>query len=154
MGYNHRTVMVDIYETRRLRLCQLIQERFEGNRTAFARALGFQQPQVIEYANGARTMGGRVADRIEQALKLPTDWLDKQERRRKSRVPLHPLRTVGKPSRPMKFQLHTVKELLAAGYTHEQIARQLGVHRTTISRAVQRAAEKEHKSRRPQRVAA
>ena len=38
----YNSTMAEIHARRRLRLRQLIEERFEGNRTTLARAVGFK----------------------------------------------------------------------------------------------------------------
>lgn len=88
--YNHRAVMADIYANRRERLRQLIEERFDWNQSKFAKALSFRQSSVSEYVTGAKTIGERVAHRIENAAGLPPGWLNKQDPRAKlvTREPL------------------------------------------------------------------
>ncbi|MGH8524106.1 MAG: helix-turn-helix domain-containing protein [Gammaproteobacteria bacterium] len=141
--YNQRTVMADIYATRRLRLRQLIEERFEGNRTALVRAIGFK-PTYTRFTDifaGRGNLGDHTADRIEQALGLPKGWMDRK-------VPPGAVpKTPYKPRRgsPPKVHVQTVDDLLAAGYTQKEIARRLEVHESTISRAV----NKERKSAHP-----
>ncbi|MGH8711956.1 MAG: hypothetical protein ACREVA_11725 [Burkholderiales bacterium] len=78
--YNIRAVMSDIYATRRLRLRQLIEEQFDGNQTALARAVGFKSPyaRFSDIFAGRNNLGGRTAGRIEQALGLPEGWMDRK----------------------------------------------------------------------------
>ena len=72
MVYNHRRTMIDICEHRR----QIIEKRYERNRSAFAKALGFSRTAISEYAGGTKTIGNRVADRLDRAIGLPPGWLD------------------------------------------------------------------------------
>ena len=146
--YSIRPVMADIFANRRERLRQLIEERFGGNRTALVRAAGLNPSYVSRFTEifGERSnLGDRAAGRIEQGLGLPVGWLDGEPSHGASKIPYK-----GRMGPPRKVQLHAVEELLAAGYTQKEAARQLGVHESTVSHALKR----ERKSKRPQRVAA
>lgn len=143
--YNFTPIMEGIYAIRRARVIQIVQERFEGNRAAFGREAGLDHSLSSAYVRGAQNIGERLARRIERDLGLTDGWLDMEDRRRKRRVPLHPLRAVGH-SQPRK--VHSLQKLLSAGYSQREIARQLGVHESTVSKALKRERE------RPQHAAA
>ncbi len=68
MVYNHRRTMIDICEHRR----QIIEERYERNRSAFTKALGFSRTAISEYAGGAHRQSGcrspRTGDRLTAGL--------------------------------------------------------------------------------------
>ncbi|QMT48192.1 LexA family transcriptional regulator [Neisseria bacilliformis] len=58
------------------RVKTLIEERYNGNQTEFARAVGKAAAQVNQWMNGHRNIGNGVASDIEKALDLPRGWLD------------------------------------------------------------------------------
>ena len=58
------------------RVKTLIAERYNGNQTEFARAVGKAAAQVNQWMNGHRNIGNGVASDIEKALDLPRGWLD------------------------------------------------------------------------------
>jgi len=135
--YNIRTVMADIYATRRARLHQLIEEKFGGNRTALARAVGFKPSYTARFTDifgGRSNLGGRTAGRIEQALGLPEGWMDRKLP--PSAVPKMPYK--GHIGPRLKVRAHVVEELLSAGHSQRETAQQLGVHESTISRVVKK----------------
>lgn len=153
--YNHRTVMAEIYANRRARLRQLVEERYEGNQSALARTAGYSSSTYLSaLLKALLPMGERTAWKIEAALGLPDGWMDRKPS--SSAMPNTPYKArIGRP--PQKpYDVHTVEGLLAAGYAQREIARQLGVHESTVSRIArqERPAKKEHKHKRPQRVAA
>lgn len=69
-------VMQRIYETRRKRLIQLIDEQYDGHTMGFASAAGEFWTRIYDYRNGGRTMSERAARRMEERLNLPPYWLD------------------------------------------------------------------------------
>ena len=67
MVYNHRRIMIDIYENRR----QMIEERYERNRSAFAKALGFSRTAIRGRRQNHRQSGcrsPRTGDRLTAGL--------------------------------------------------------------------------------------
>ncbi len=146
----YNSTMAEIHARRRLRLRQLIEEQFEGNQLRMARAVDLSRSHIRRALAGGVNLGEHAASRIEQMLGLPHGWMDLKPA--PGTVPTTPYKArMGQPPK-----VRSVNDLLNAGYTQREIARQFGVHYSTVSRAVQRerAAEKEHKSTRPQRVAA
>lgn len=125
--------MADIYQTRRDRLRQLIAERFHWNQTAFAKAYGFDRGSINAYFTGSKNIGDHVADRIEHALELLDGWMDSKP------PPSVAQRVSQKVRRGAPPKVHSVQKLLNAGYTQAEVAQQLGVHYSTVSRAAQRA---------------
>src|SRR5690625_1155040 len=71
---------MNIYKTRRANLRLLIEERANGNAAEFARMLDLTRSQVGQYLsdtyNEGRSIGEKVARRIEQSLGLEALWLD------------------------------------------------------------------------------
>lgn len=146
----YNSTMAEIHARRRLRLRQLIEERFEGNQSRMARAVDISRTQIRTALTGGVNLGEHAASRIEEKLGLPDGWMDSKPP--SGAVPTTPYKArMGQPPK-----VHSVNELLDAGYNQREIARQFGVHYSTVSRAVQRerAAKKEHKPKRPQHVAA
>lgn len=74
---------MDIYDIRRAQLQRLIDERFEGNATAFARALDMRAPQVHRWrsttSKQACGMEWESARSIEEKLQLEDGWMDNPE---------------------------------------------------------------------------
>jgi phage repressor protein C with HTH and peptisase S24 domain len=73
--------MNDIFATRRKRLLQLIQTRFEGNQTKFADAIGRGNAYVSFLLaepglQHSKNLGEKLASHIEATLGLPEKWLD------------------------------------------------------------------------------
>lgn len=130
--YNQRAVMADIYATRRARLRQLIEERFEGNQSLMARTAGYGNTYFNALLNAVVPMGQRAASRIEAALCLSDGWMDRKP------PPGAMPNTPYKARRGQPPKVRSVNDLLNAGYTQREIARQLRVHESTVSRAVQR----------------
>lgn len=58
------------------RVKTLIQERYDGNQTEFAKAIGKAAAQVNQWVNGYRNIGDGTASNIEIALNLPRGYLD------------------------------------------------------------------------------
>ncbi|MBR7002090.1 MAG: LexA family transcriptional regulator [Neisseriaceae bacterium] len=54
---------------------KLIDERFGGNQSAFARAIGKTPTHIYQWLNGIRNIGDGTARQIEKALGLPNDYL-------------------------------------------------------------------------------
>src|SRR5690625_1610391 len=71
---------MNIYKTRRANLRLLIEERANGNAAEFARMLDLTRSQVGQYLsetyNDGRSIGEKVARRIEESLGLEPLWLD------------------------------------------------------------------------------
>jgi phage repressor protein C with HTH and peptisase S24 domain len=61
---------------RREALKRLIDERFEGKQSDFARAIGRSASSVWQWLNGHRNVGEKVAREIERKLRLPRGYLD------------------------------------------------------------------------------
>lgn len=111
--YNHRPAMADIFATRRRRLHLLIEERFGGNRTDLARAVGLSPSYTARFTEifgGRSNLGDRTAWRIEQALGLPEGWMDRKAA--PGAVPKTPYKArIGCP--PQKpYDTHTVAGFL------------------------------------------
>lgn len=68
-------VMNRIYETRRRRLIQLIDEQFGGNGAAFGSAIGEPRANISNYRIW-RNITEIIARRMEERLNLPAYWLD------------------------------------------------------------------------------
>jgi hypothetical protein len=69
-----------IFDVRRENLDSLIKEKFEGNRSAFARAAGKNinliNMSMTSNAEVRKPIGERLAREIEEAMLLPSGWLD------------------------------------------------------------------------------
>lgn len=128
--YNQRTIMAEIYANRRARLRQLLDERFEGNQSLMARTAVYSSSYFSALLNAVVTMGERSARHIEASLRLPDGWMDTEP-------PPGAVSTTPYKARLGHSRIQ-VSPSLAAGYTQREIARQLGVHESTVSRAVQR----------------
>ena len=63
-------------EVRKERVQELINERFNGKKIDFARAIGKATAQVSHWLTDQRVIGNGVASDIEKALDLPRGWLD------------------------------------------------------------------------------
>ena len=72
---------MDIYETRKQNLRDLIATMFERNQTAFAKATKIKPPQVNRWISGkakeTRSITECSARRIEKILNLPKNFLDR-----------------------------------------------------------------------------
>ena len=68
--------MDGIKQKRQEKLIQLIEQKFEGNQAAFARAIGKAATVVWQLKNGHRGIGEDLARSIEASLSLPYGWLD------------------------------------------------------------------------------
>lgn len=56
-------------------LQKIIDERFNGNKNAFARAIGKTPTHIYQWLNGIRRMTDKTAYHIEKALSLPDNYL-------------------------------------------------------------------------------
>ena len=56
-------------------LQKIIDERFNGNKNAFARAIGKTPTHIYQWLNGIRRMTDKTAYHIEKALNLPDNYL-------------------------------------------------------------------------------
>lgn len=63
-------------ERRRTRLAQLVAERFNGNQSALAPAIGRSKAQVNQWLTGHRSMTEGSARDIERKLRLSPGWMD------------------------------------------------------------------------------
>lgn len=73
---------MEIWETRRVRLDQLIKERFNGVKAQAAAFLGWPATDISRYFNSGkdgRNISERKAREIERKCKLPTYWMDASE---------------------------------------------------------------------------
>lgn len=74
---------MNIYETRRAQLQRLIDERFGGNATAFAKALNMAPPQIHRWRSTTSKQACRMewesARSIEAKLQLLDGWMDQPE---------------------------------------------------------------------------
>lgn len=67
---------MDIANIRRQKIRELIDEKFGGNQSAFARQIGRQADYVSRILSGRRGVGEELARDIERKLNLPALWLD------------------------------------------------------------------------------
>lgn len=139
----YNSTMAEIHARRLARLRQIIEKRFDNNQSAFARAVGLTPSHFGNIFSGRWNLGEHAARKIEAALDLPGGCMDRKlppgavpktpyKARIGARVKVHPYN-------------NPVRELLSAGYTQAEIARQLGVHESTVSRAVKK--ERRHTAR-------
>ena len=56
-------------------LQKIIDERFGGNKNAFARAIGKTPTHIYQWLNGIRNITDKTAQHIETALNLPSNYL-------------------------------------------------------------------------------
>lgn len=66
-------------DRRQARVRELIRERFDGNQTKFAEAVGCEQnyiSRVLSNGEHRKNIGEQMARRIEKSLRLPALWLD------------------------------------------------------------------------------
>lgn len=81
-GWSNAPVNADsLATTRRARLRDLIEQRFDGNTSAFARAVKRQPQQVNDMLAGRKAFGEKVARAMEAALaetdnRVPDLWFD------------------------------------------------------------------------------
>lgn len=67
---------MDILETRRAILRAFIAERFGGNQTAFARAVGRQPDYISRCLSGKKNLGEELVREFERLLHLPPYYFD------------------------------------------------------------------------------
>jgi len=58
------------------RLRMLIDSQFKGSQADFSRKTGINASQVTQWLSGYRSIGEKVARKIELTLDLPINWLD------------------------------------------------------------------------------
>lgn len=75
--YNYRAVMADIYANRRLRLRQLIEERFDGYQRRLAKAAGLGLTTVNRVLHGTGNLTEYATQKIEEALGLGHGWFNR-----------------------------------------------------------------------------
>lgn len=73
-GLHHDSM--SIYETRRARMRQLIDEQFDGVQARFSAAIDRQADYVSRCLRGTKRIGEDFARHVEQALALTDGWLD------------------------------------------------------------------------------
>jgi len=66
-------------KTRVKRLLELINNEFNGNKTAFSKKTEMSSAQISQYLHGYRSIGEKVARKIEKATSKPFGWLDNQK---------------------------------------------------------------------------
>lgn len=76
--------MSDIFQVRRRNLVAYIDEKHEGNRAEFCRAIG-KNPNLINLAltknkEYRKNIGEKLARDIEQLAGMPSGWLDQSEK--------------------------------------------------------------------------
>lgn len=68
------------YENRRQRLRSLIEKVAHGNQAEFGRKHGYSRSQIGQFLsdkyNDGRSIGGNVADALEEKCELPIGWFD------------------------------------------------------------------------------
>ena len=67
---------MDIYETRRTRLRQLVVASFGGQQVRLATAIDRQPDYVSRMLNGKKRIGEKLARIIESSADKPNGWLD------------------------------------------------------------------------------
>lgn len=67
---------MEIQENRRLRLRQLIDDRFDRSQARFVEESGENQGEVSALLNGKKSFGEKKARKLESKVSLPTGWLD------------------------------------------------------------------------------
>ena len=70
---------MDIQETRRERLRQLIGDEYSGNVSRFAQLVGKSQSQLSSTLTGRKGFGEKLARQIEAAVGLSKGWLDRAD---------------------------------------------------------------------------
>lgn len=139
----YNSTMAEIHARRRLRLRQLIEERFENNQVRLGKAVGLDSAGISTALSGSSNLGEYAARRIEEALGLPNGWMDRKPP--PGAVSKAPYKArMGKPPKVQPYN-NPVRELLSAGYTQAEIASRLGVHKSTVSRAAKK--ERRHTAR-------
>ena len=76
---NSQSVISRSYDagmSRKERMRQLIDERYEGNSAAFARDISRSPNVVWQYLNGYRQIGEKFARHVESKLRLENGWMD------------------------------------------------------------------------------
>ena len=132
----YNSIMAEIHARRLARLRHIIEEKFDNNQSALARAVDLNASHFGNIFSGRWNLGEHAARQIEAKLGLPDGWMDRKlppgavpktpyKARMGRRLKLHPYK-------------NPVRELLNAGNTQREIAKQLGVHESTISRVVKK----------------
>lgn len=67
---------MQIQDTRRTRLRQLIEDRFDGNVSRFAERVGKSQSQIQDTLDRRKSFGERLARDLEERAGVPIGWLD------------------------------------------------------------------------------
>lgn len=67
---------MNIYETRRIRLRQLIDERFEGVQARLAAVIARQPDYISRCLRGTKRIGEDFGRHVERSVGLPERWLD------------------------------------------------------------------------------
>lgn len=70
---------MDVYTRRRAALRSLIDERYGGVQSRFAADIERQADYVSRCLKGTKRVGERFARHVEEALDLPTGWMDRDE---------------------------------------------------------------------------
>lgn len=104
--------MPDIFEVRRRNLVAYIQDKHEGNRAEFCRAIG-KNPNLINLAltknkEYRKNIGEKLARDIEQQSGMPSGWLDQHDRSPSEPTVQVPV-TTGDPAIDGKFWLSVTK---------------------------------------------
>jgi hypothetical protein len=68
-----------LHQTRRERLQELINSRYDGNQTRFAEKIGRRQSQISDTLRDKKSFGEKLATDIEKAEHLPKGWLSRRE---------------------------------------------------------------------------
>lgn len=76
-GEASNPAMGDIYETRRLRLQEIVRDRFGGDYKKFSEFMGYKQVQFGErLVKGVKRIGEKQARAFEKRFGKPTNWMD------------------------------------------------------------------------------
>jgi phage repressor protein C with HTH and peptisase S24 domain len=71
--------VVDIYETRRARLRELIDTKFGGKQVGLATAIERQPDYISRCLKGTKRIGEDFARFVEQQTEMPVGWLDRPD---------------------------------------------------------------------------
>lgn len=139
----YNSTMAEIHARRRLRLRQLLEERFDNIQVRLGKAVGLTSQCVNSVLSEAANLGEAAARKIEEALGLRHGWMDLELPA--GELPKTPYKARIGPRVKVQPYNNPVRKLLSAGYTQREIARQLGVHESTVSRAIKK--ERRHTAR-------
>lgn len=107
----YNSTMAEIHARRLARLRQIIEERFDNNQSALARAVGLAPSHFGNVLTGRWNLGEHAARKIEAALDLPDGCMDIKPP--PAAVPKTPYKArMGKPPKVHPYN-NPVRELLS-----------------------------------------